>query len=80
MYRITKRFSYHSIKDKKPLYLYTTKIINRMKTINVKIEISTPSGQRLLREVEKHPKVTEIEYPLSKEIAGQKNLHTRRIF
>jgi len=51
-----------------------------MKTINVKIEISTPSGQRLLREVEKHPKVTEIEYPLSKEIAGQKKLHTRRIF
>jgi hypothetical protein len=43
-----------------------------METINVQIDISTPTGRRLLREVEKHPRVAKIQYPLPKEIAGQK--------
>ncbi|MDD4968503.1 MAG: hypothetical protein PHT07_03645 [Paludibacter sp.] len=43
-----------------------------METINVQIDISTPTGKRLLREVEKHPRVAKIQYPLPKEIVGQK--------
>jgi len=43
-----------------------------METINVQIDISTPTGRRLLREVEKHPRVAKIEYPLPKELEGQR--------
>lgn len=43
-----------------------------MQTINVQIDISTPTGRRLLHEVEKHPKTAKIEYPLPEGIAGQK--------
>jgi len=43
-----------------------------METINVQIDISTPTGKRLLREVEKHPRVAKIEYPLPKELEGQR--------
>jgi len=43
-----------------------------METKNVQIDSSTPSGKRLLREVEKHPGVAKTQFPLSKELAGQK--------
>ena len=43
-----------------------------METVNVQIDLTTPTGRRLLRELEKHPKVAKIEYPLPAEIAGQK--------
>ena len=43
-----------------------------MQKINVKINIASPTGRRLLKEVERHPKVAKIEYPLTAEIEGQK--------
>lgn len=43
-----------------------------MDTINVQINIATPTGRRLLKEVERHPRVAKIEYPLAEEIVGQK--------
>ena len=43
-----------------------------MQTIHVQIDISTPAGRRLLREVEQHPKVAKIEYPIPEVIAEQK--------
>ncbi|NDP22548.1 MAG: hypothetical protein GZ091_15920 [Paludibacter sp.] len=43
-----------------------------MNTVNVQIDITTPTGRRLLREVEKHPKVAKIEHELPEAIAGQK--------
>jgi len=43
-----------------------------MESINVQIDISTNTGIKLLREIQKHPKVAVIEYPKPPEIAGQK--------
>jgi len=43
-----------------------------MNTVNVRINIDTPTGRRLLREVEKHPKVVKVEYPEPDAMAGQK--------
>jgi len=43
-----------------------------MQTINVKINIDSPTGRRLLKEVERHPKVAKVEYPVSKTIAREK--------
>ncbi len=43
-----------------------------MESINVQIDISTNTGIKLLREIQKHPKVAVIEYPKPAEIAGQK--------
>ena len=43
-----------------------------METVNVQIDLTSPTGRRLLRELEKHLKVAKIEYPLPVEIAGQK--------
>jgi len=43
-----------------------------MQTINVKINIASPTGRRLLKEVERHPKVAKVEYPLPEGIEGQK--------
>jgi hypothetical protein len=43
-----------------------------MQTINVKINIDSPTGRRLLKEVKRHPKVAKIVYPVSEAIAGEK--------
>lgn len=43
-----------------------------MNTVNVQIDITSPTGRRLLREVEKHPEIAKIEYPLPEGMAGQK--------
>jgi len=43
-----------------------------MKTINVKINIDSPTGRRLLDEVKRHPKVAKIECPL----INKEKLHT----
>ena len=43
-----------------------------METVNVRINITTPTGRRLLREVEKHPKTAIVEYPLPEGISEQK--------
>lgn len=51
-----------------------------MQTINVKINISSPTGRRLLKEVKRHPKVAKIEYPLPEGIAGQKTYTLEEVF
>ncbi len=43
-----------------------------MSTVNVQIDISSPTGRRLLRELEKHPKAAKVEYPIPEAIAGEK--------
>ena len=49
-----------------------TKLFNRMETVYVQLDLTSPTGRRLLRELEKYPKVAKIEYPLPEGIAGQK--------
>jgi len=51
-----------------------------MQTINVQIDISTPTGRRLLHEVEKHPKTAKIEYPLPEGVSGQKTYTLDEVF
>jgi len=51
-----------------------------METINVKINIATPTGRRLLKEVERHPIVAKIEYPIAEEIVGQKTYSLEEVF
>ena len=51
-----------------------------MQTINVKINIDSPTGRRLLKEVERHPKVSKIEYPLPDSIAGEKTYTIEEVF
>jgi len=51
-----------------------------MEIINVQIDITSPTGRRLLREVEKYPRVAKIEYPLPKELAGQKTYTLDEVF
>ncbi len=43
-----------------------------MQTVTVQINIDSPTGRRLLKEVERHPKVAKIEYPASEELSGIK--------
>jgi hypothetical protein len=43
-----------------------------MKTVNVQIDIASATGLRLVREMEKHPKVAKVEYPLPEGLEGQK--------
>jgi len=51
-----------------------------MQTINVKINIDSPTGRRLLKEVERHPKVAKIEYPVPDSIAGEKTYTIEEVF
>ncbi len=37
-----------------------------------RINLDTPTGRRIARELERHPKTVKVEYPLPPEIAGQK--------
>ena len=41
-----------------------------MQTINVQLDLSTPTGRRLLRQMEKHPKAAKVQYPLPEAING----------
>ena len=50
-----------------------------MQTINVQIDIDTPTGRRLLKEVERHPKVAKVEYPVPN-IAGEKTYTIEEVF
>ncbi|MFM2291641.1 MAG: hypothetical protein RIS29_1454 [Bacteroidota bacterium] len=43
-----------------------------MNIVNVQIDIDTPTGRKLLREVQKHPKVAKIEQEIPEELAKQK--------
>ena len=51
-----------------------------MQTIHVQINIDSPTGRRLLKEVERHPKVAKIEYPLSEAITGEKTYPIEEVF
>jgi len=51
-----------------------------MQTINVKINIDSPTGRRLLKEVERHPKVAKIEYPVHDSITGEKTYTIEEVF
>ena len=51
-----------------------------MDMVKVHIDISTPTGRRLLREVAKHPKTAKIEYPLPTSIVGKKLYTVKEIF
>ena|GEM_PF-1147550 len=55
--------------------IFATKISSNMETINVRINITTPTGRRLLREMEKHPKTAIVEYPLP-EIKPEQKTYT----
>ncbi len=41
-----------------------------MYTVNAQIDVTRSSGRRLLRELEKHPKVVKVEYPLPPGVSG----------
>jgi len=43
-----------------------------METIKVEVNITSPTGRRLLRLMEKHKRVAKIEYPLPDGLSGQK--------
>jgi hypothetical protein len=51
-----------------------------MNTITVKIDIETPTGRRLLREIERHPKVAKVEHEIPAEISGQKTFSHEEIW
>jgi hypothetical protein len=56
------------------------KNIPDMETVNVQIDISSPTGRRLVRELQKHPRVAKVVYPLPAEIAGQKTYTHEEVF
>lgn len=62
------------------LYLCNNKIESKMQTVNVQINIATPTGRRLLKEVERHPKVAKVEYPVPEAIAGEKTYTIEEVF
>lgn len=43
-----------------------------MQTVHVQIDIATPTGRRLLKEVERHPRVAKIEYSIPTEMVVEK--------
>ncbi|MDO9634911.1 MAG: hypothetical protein Q7J05_07750 [Paludibacter sp.] len=43
-----------------------------MNQVIAHIDISTPIGRRLVKELEKHKKTVKVEYPLPEAISGQK--------
>lgn len=51
-----------------------------MNTINVQINIDSPTGKRLLREIEKHPKTAKVEYPIPDAITEQKTYTLEQSF
>ncbi|HEY5509357.1 MAG TPA: hypothetical protein VIK29_11835 [Paludibacter sp.] len=51
-----------------------------MQTVHVQIDITTPTGRRLLKEVERHPRVAKVEYPTPEEIAGEKTYTIEEVF
>ena len=51
-----------------------------MNIVNVQIDIDTPTGRKLLREVQKHPKVAKIEQEIPEELAKQKLYTLEEVF
>ena len=48
-----------------------------MQTINVQINIDSPTGRRLLEEVKRHPKVAKVQYPI---IDNEKTYSIEEVF
>ena len=44
-------------------------------TVTAHINVETPTGRRLLKELEKHPKAVKVEYPLPEAISGTTYTH-----
>ena len=44
------------------------------------INIARPAGRKLVRDLEMHPKVARVDYPLPPEIAGQKWYTVEEVF
>ena len=51
-----------------------------MHTINVQINIASPTGRRLLKEVQRHPKVAKIEYPQPQVETNEKTYSIEEVF
>lgn len=51
-----------------------------METINIQLDISGNTGKRLFREIQKHPKVAKIEYPVAPSIEGAKTYSLEEVF
>ena len=51
-----------------------------MDKVKVQIDVSTPTGRRLLREVAKHPKTAIVEYPIPESVNGEKLYTLKEIF
>ncbi len=49
-------------------------------TVTVRINIETASGRKILRELEKHRKVVEIEYPEIGALAGEQTYTIDEVF
>jgi len=68
-----------AILDIKQLTLHK-KNIREMDKVKVHIDVSTPTGRRLLREVAKHPKTAIVEYPLPESVSGEKLYSLKEVF
>jgi len=51
-----------------------------MNEVIARIDITTPSGRRIVRDLEKHKKVVKMEYPVPPEIAEQKWYTVEEVF
>jgi hypothetical protein len=51
-----------------------------METVKAQIDINTPTGRHLLREVAEHPKTAKKEYPLPKSLEGKKLYTVKDVF
>jgi hypothetical protein len=51
-----------------------------MNTIKVEIDISSPVGKRLLKEIEKHPGIVKVEKQHPDTLAGQKTYTVDEVF
>lgn len=54
--------------------------INTAMTVTAQINIDTPIGRKILRELEKHPKIVKVDYPLPEAIAGQATYTAEEVF
>lgn len=51
-----------------------------MNIVHVKIDVSNPAGQRLLREIEKHPEAASVEFSESVPPASTKTYTMEEVF
>jgi len=51
-----------------------------MSIVIAKIDISGPTGKRLVQDLQNHPKVAKLEYPLPEELEGEKLYRVEEAF